>query len=897
MFNYKRKNYFIIYCLILISILLFLLIKTPGLKGGIDQELRIITKNPIIIDTRNPLNESLPNVFIAIKDLFSFDKNKFETLKIDIDFQNLDILKKDRSNALKNGMLINPNKVNAKINLNGKKIDASVRLKGDFNDHRNYNKQWSLKFNLRNSENIFEMTEFSLTNHRSRNYPYNFIISKNLERMKLHVPKFKTVKVIFNGYDWGLMLIEEHFTKEFLENRKLKNGLIFKISNEEKMIFEHLHFYQNQKIAKGDYRALTRWQDILNINYHNKKNFSKKKLNAERKDFLSKLSLIKTINTEINFNKNNSKDKIIEKYFDLESFAIMFVSSLAWGESNFHSMEFNNSRFYVNPYNLKIIPIPADYEFIFKMYSHEDSNENLENYKNAITNNMFYLPMFYQSIFLNDKFEIYYEKALKDFEKNISFIEDDINKLCFDYSKICNNLIKIEKLKTNVINLKKINTDIFDLFRKKYPIHHKSTNEVYEKHLNQKNFNSLKYFNLYENHLNIRAFNNGNIEIKNLTNTKIKIKSIIIDDLNYLKKTNFSIEPSKYTLISEKNFNLGVSPNLNSKIKIKYSFDNEIDNKIYETFIEEKILLIDDNTKFFNFKKNGVLINEKNIIFDSKEYLISNPIHIPDSYNLVIKAGANLKFSKDSYIFGNNVSLSFLGEKNKNIYLTSLEESWKGIHIIGNKKKSKINFTKFSNLNYFNNSKFNLTGGINFYDSFVDIKNSDFSKSYSEDMLNLIHSKFNISNCNFSNNSSDAIDSDYSEGLISGSTFQNVKGDAIDTSGSSVIISDVSINNVVDKGISVGEKSNVKVINTSIFNTSIGIASKDSSIVTGNNLTIKKSKKYDLASYNKKKIFNGGNIDISNVKSDKKFLSQNKSKIIINNKKIAEKKFNSKDLY
>ena len=140
-----------------------------------------------------------------------------------------------------------------------------------------------------------------------------------------------------------------------------------------------------------------------------------------------------------------------------------------------------------------------------------------------------------------------------------------------------------------------------------------------------------------------------------------------------------------------------------------------------------------------------------------------------------------MKFSKNSYIFGDNVSLNFLGEKNKKIHLTSLNKSWKGIHIIGNKKKSKINFTKFSNLNYFDNSKFNLTGGINFYNSFIDIQNSEFSKSYSEDMLNVIHSKFNIFNCTFSNNSSDAIDSDYSEGQIKG-TFQNVKGDAIDIS-------------------------------------------------------------------------------------------------------------------
>ena len=49
--------------------------------------------------------------------------------------------------------------------------------------------------------------------------------------------------------------------------------------------------------------------------------------------------------------------------------------------------------------------------------------------------------------------------------------------------------------------------------------------------------------------------------------------------------------------------------------------------------------------------------------FDNREYLISKPIYIPDNYNLIIKAGANLKFSKNSYIFGNNVSLNFLGEK------------------------------------------------------------------------------------------------------------------------------------------------------------------------------------------------------------------------------------------
>ena len=132
-----------------------------------------------------------------------------------------------------------------------------------------------LKFNLQNSDHLDGMTEFSLTNHRSRNFPHNFIISKNLERMDLNVPKFRTVKVEFNGYDWGLMLIEEHFTKEFLENRKLKNSLIFKISDEERMIFEHIHHYRDKILNINEYKALTKWQDKLNINYHNQNKIMK----------------------------------------------------------------------------------------------------------------------------------------------------------------------------------------------------------------------------------------------------------------------------------------------------------------------------------------------------------------------------------------------------------------------------------------------------------------------------------------------------------------------------------------------------------------------------------------------------------------------------------------------
>ena len=141
------------------------------------------------------------------------------------------------------------------------------------------------------------------------------------------------------------------------------------------------------------------------------------------------------------------------------------------------------------------------------------------------------------------------------------------------------------------------------------------------------------------------------------------------------------------------------------------------------------------------------------------------------------------------------------------------------------------------------------------------------------------------------------IDSDYSKGEIINSNFDNIDGDAIDTSGSAVKIKMVNISNVGDKGISVGERSDVEAKQVSINNTNIGIASKDSSQFFGSNLIIKNSRKYDLASYNKKKVFDGGNMKIEKIISNNKHLVQKNSEIIINNKNIIEKEFNSKELY
>ena len=210
---------------------------------------------------------------------------------------------------------------------------------------------------------------------------------------------------------------------------------------------------------------------------------------------------------------------------------------------------------------------------------------------------------------------------------------------------------------------------------------------------------------------------------------------------------------------------------------------------------------------------------------------------------------------------------------------------------------SIIEHAKFSKLNYFDNEKFSLTGAINFYNSNVKIYNSIFNEVYSEDAINFIHTKFIVKNCRFNTVLSDAIDSDFSEGKVIKTNFYKIDGDGIDTSGSNVKINDVLLDYIGDKGISVGEESLVSISNVEINGSNIGIASKDGSKVMAKNLIIKNSTNYDLASYNKKKTYKGGNLSVEKIDAAGKYLSQVKSELFIDGKKIPNKKFNSKDLY
>ena len=148
--NYKIK---LIFLFSLILLLIAVLLPKENFKENLAQNIRIHTCQP------NFTNINDTQVF-KIKRLLKGAINfvikgcKHEKIKINISFSNYAKIKKDRLKALKNGTLLNPEKVPATIIYQNEKFKAKIRLKGDLLNHWALNKQWSLKIELRNGKSI-----------------------------------------------------------------------------------------------------------------------------------------------------------------------------------------------------------------------------------------------------------------------------------------------------------------------------------------------------------------------------------------------------------------------------------------------------------------------------------------------------------------------------------------------------------------------------------------------------------------------------------------------------------------------------------------------------------------------------------------------------------------------
>jgi hypothetical protein len=257
-----------------------------------------------------------------------------ERLDLDISFLNLQAIMDDRSRALADEILSDPTTVRADVRFRGKAYKASVRLKGDLASHWISRHRVSLRVNLKQGKAILGFTKFSLQKPRSRAHPYDQTFQDLMRQTGNLASVHKYVHVFVNGSNWGVMNMEEHVTKTFLEKLQRKESAVIRFGDERDWYYE--------KTADDPYPGYRLSHPTLNIHLYG----AGKYLPIEK--YRKWLSYI-------------ARQRLLRDHpdlYDVKTFSRAMVLAMAWDHT--HALGDHNSRYYLNPYTLRLEPITTD---------------------------------------------------------------------------------------------------------------------------------------------------------------------------------------------------------------------------------------------------------------------------------------------------------------------------------------------------------------------------------------------------------------------------------------------------------------------------------------------------------------------------------------------------------
>ena len=140
-------------------------------------------------------------------------------------------------------------------------------------------------------------------------------------------------------------------------------------------------------------------------------------------------------------------------------------------------------------------------------------------------------------------------------------------------------------------------------------------------------------------------------------------------------------------------------------------------------------------------------------------------------------------------------------------------------------------------------------------------------RNHCEDALNIIRSEFLLSQSQISETAFDGLDADFCEGKIADCGFAEIGNDAMDFSGSVIQVEECRIEKAMDKGLSAGEESTVRVSSLSVSDANIGVASKDFSMLSISEIDLENCGT-GFAAYQKKPEYGSAKIEVYEARTN-----------------------------
>ncbi len=791
----------------------------------------------VFLDVTEPLQENTLKIYCfnfnedpVYFDNLSYSKNSSYEASIVKSWQPDDIhifvkegeynkLKQKRHEAIEQGMLISSDDSWVKGAIFPKeqkdaKISIKMRLKGDWTDHLMGDK-WSFRVSTQTDKSWNRLKTFSLQNPSTRGYLFEWVLHEFFKYEDILTTRYDFVNMKLNHKDLGLYVYEEHFLKQLPEFSKKKEGPIIRFVESG---FWEAQLQQFNLDADLDGELVVGSPDIKP--FSEGKTFKTPVL-AEQYKIAQKLLY-----------QYQYGLKPAEEIFDIDLlakyYAIMDITA------GYHGIAWHNQRYYYNPVTGKLEPVGFD-GFTEIGLDHTPEKPFLGIDLSAIKGNKeLHRKLFRDNGFLR-KYHQYLEKFaeetyLKGFTKSIATPL---------YARL--KVVQQEK-----------------------PDYTFSIDYMYKRASNILNA-------LYPNSASLQSKTvaPGLIAVCNRHQIPIEIVGTMSQSggvINYLDTAQI-LYTTRFRDLPDYSVRIKVPDNAKFFVYRVLGLDKDFYVSINPWPIPEGLSPVQElkSTLRENHPAYVYTPGQPHIIFN-KSVVIDEPIVIPAGHNITFKPGIKIDIVNSAFILSYS-PVQFLGTESAPIVVESSDKSARAFSVIQAGGQSQVNHTLFSKLGAFSYKGWNLPGAVNFYESNVDIYHTTFTQNSCEDILNIVRSDFDFQYNTISNTFGDGFDADFCQGTVAHCHFNNTGNDAIDFSTSIVTIRDCTIKKAGDKGISMGEQGTARVINTTIEDAVIGIASKDLSKTIISNVSLKNCKT-GFSAYQKKPEYGHGFIRVHSYTSE-----------------------------
>jgi len=256
-------------------------------------------------------------------------------------------------------------------------------------------------------------------------------------------------------------------------------------------------------------------------------------------------------------------------------------------------------------------------------------------------------------------------------------------------------------------------------------------------------------------------------------------------------------------------------------------------------------------------------IDGKDVIFvgDKQAYLGDN-----SSINLKRVDYKEVNLGNNSVLRVYGSSKPTVETSTRSIYLEQENETDRFLIYGGQLSDWSIYFVGLKNIRPTNNQRFDenlITGCLTLLDTKLKKVSIKALDGNCEDSINLVRVSGDLNKLEVERSFGDAIDSDFSDVLFNEINIAGATNDCIDFSSGKYLVNKALLDRCSDKAISIGEGSEFEIKSTRISNSNIGIAAKDSSIVSAKNV-ITNAVDTCFSAYNKKQEYWGASISVYN---------------------------------